>query len=695
MGTVSGTTTISTHETNNGFSNTSFVMSGTADVRVTSVSSGYTGASGGANVFFTNNGTSNFLISGINTSNLNGISLSFGCSKSTTVSTGNDFLVEVSSDGTNFSALSFSAFPTGTGTAIWRLVNASGNIPSVQNLRIRFRTTSLTTQYRIDDIKLNASAVVLTCESGITTNGGLNYICQEQSLQLTASSGASYLWSTGATTQSISVNAPGTYSVQVTNAQNCVSNASVTVSQAPVISIGITSSVLDATLCASGGNAATALTATINSTISNLTYVWQYENSPSSYLNIVNSGGTGSGIFTDVQNASPSISRNYRIKVVDPAFPTCYYYGTQLVTVIPDPVIQLTATNPSCSDSNDGTISAIISGGTQNNTYTYNWSPSLGNNSSVSNLSAGNYSLTVTGANGCNASSSINLVAPTALAATYSADQISCFGGTASVAISANGGTAPYSGTGNYSLTSGTYNYTVLDANGCSTNLGFFLDQPSEINLTASDDVTVYSGYDLLSCTLLQAIASGGTGSLQYSWSTEESGSEINVCPTSSTTYTVTATDANGCETSEVINVCVTDVTCFAGNSDNQKVEICHNGNSLCVSPRAVADHLAHGCTLGSCNETNLCNTNSRQITLSHSKDTNFDLFPNPTNGTLNLNYPYAGDPVNFEIKNTLGSLLLKGVILSETIQINLGSFEPGIYFISIEGENPKTIIKN
>jgi Secretion system C-terminal sorting domain len=762
MGTVSGTTTISTHETNNGFTNSAFIMSGTADVRTTSVSSGYTGASGGANVFFTNNGAANFLISGINTSNLNGISLSFGCLKSTTASTGNDFLVEVSADGTNFSALSFSTFPTGTGTAIWRLVNVSGNIPSVQNLTLRFRTTSTTTQYRMDDIKLSGTINAPTCSSNISTTGGLNYICQGQSIQLNASAGVSYLWSSGANTQSISINTPGTYSVQVTDAQNCVSSANFTVSQAPVIPITITSSVLDATLCASGGNAATSLTATINSTSSNLTYVWQYENSPGSYTPISGSNGTGSGIFTDTQNASPSTTKNYRIKVVDPTFPTCNYYGTQLVTVIADPVIQFTSTNPSCSNSNNGAISAIISGGTQNNNYTYNWSPTLGNNSSVSNLASGNYSLTVNGANGCNASSNITLVSPTALFASSnsgsiacnggtttvsvsvnggtapytgtgnytvgagnysytvtdangctastsitvsepsvltsasSSGSIACNGGTTTVSVSANGGNAPYSGTGNYTVGAGNYSYTVTDANGCTASTSITISQPTAVVVSAGNNATVYFGYAPMACTTLNASANGGTGSVSLTWSNGANGNTTTVCPNTSTTYTLTGTDANGCVATDDVTICVVNVVCFAGNSNQAKVEICHSGKTICVDASAVPAHLAHGCSLGSCSEVNACNINSQSARLleSNTDVENFNVFPNPANDILNISFTGSREDLKFSLMNGIGQILMTeksesvNNINENTIQMNVNELSNGVYFLNVSDNN-------
>lgn len=214
MGTVAGTTTIAAHETANGFDNDAFTMSGTGDVRVTSTSSGYPTATAGANVFLTGTvGTRNFIISNINTTGLSNLQLSFGIWKNATAATGADFEVLVSSDGTNYSNLNFTAI-IGGGSA-WYYKTATGTIPSTTNLRIQFRNNSTTNQYRIDDVQLNYTAVPTINAFGATT------FCNGDSVTLTASVGSNYLWSTGATTQSISVKVSGNYVVTV----NCVPSA--------------------------------------------------------------------------------------------------------------------------------------------------------------------------------------------------------------------------------------------------------------------------------------------------------------------------------------------------------------------------------------------------------------------------------------------------------------------------------------
>lgn len=150
-GTPTGTTSITAYT---GWQNNStLTFSGTADLRTTTASTGYTGASGNGNVFITNIVGRNLTIGSINTINYVNLALSVGVFKSTTASNGSELKIEVSEDGVTYTVLTYT-LPTGTGTAKWHLVNPTGTIPATANLRIRFRNTSTTPQFRVDDIKL-------------------------------------------------------------------------------------------------------------------------------------------------------------------------------------------------------------------------------------------------------------------------------------------------------------------------------------------------------------------------------------------------------------------------------------------------------------------------------------------------------------------------------------------------------------
>ena len=181
MGVPSGTTLIMgwTGWQNNGV----LTFTGTGDVRNTTVSSGYTGASGDGNVFLTNTVGRDFEISGINTTVYSNIMLSAGIYKSTTASNGSELLIEVSADGVVYTPLTFS-LPTGTGTAAWYLVAPAGSIPSCANLRIRFTQTGTVPQFRIDDVVL--SGVIPPPGNALNFDGTDDYVQTNIDAQPTA-----------------------------------------------------------------------------------------------------------------------------------------------------------------------------------------------------------------------------------------------------------------------------------------------------------------------------------------------------------------------------------------------------------------------------------------------------------------------------------------------------------------------------
>lgn len=154
FGDADGTTAISAHTFQNG---SPVFFSGTADVRV-STPSDYDGASGDACVFF--GGTSpekNLVIEGIDTSDFSDITMSFGQQKGTNASS-NELLVSVSSDGINYTPLTYTR-PTGGGTSIWIEITPSGTIPSTENLRIKFVNPISNVGFRIDDVKLSGNVL--------------------------------------------------------------------------------------------------------------------------------------------------------------------------------------------------------------------------------------------------------------------------------------------------------------------------------------------------------------------------------------------------------------------------------------------------------------------------------------------------------------------------------------------------------
>ena len=161
VGTPTSTTTIAAHTFQN---NSPIIFSGTADIRTSTPSEGYEGASANGCVFF--GGTApakNFIIEGIDTSNYSDLVLSFGHQKGTNAGS-NELTVDVSIDGTNWNSLTYTR-PTGSGTSNWILVTPTGTIPSTNNLRIKFENPISNIGFRIDDIKLVGTTLGITKNS--------------------------------------------------------------------------------------------------------------------------------------------------------------------------------------------------------------------------------------------------------------------------------------------------------------------------------------------------------------------------------------------------------------------------------------------------------------------------------------------------------------------------------------------------
>lgn len=162
FGSIPSTTSLASHNSNSGFDNDGYTFSGSVDVRSSMSSTVYTGASGGANVYFTNSGNPTFTIAGISTIGYSPgtVAISFGAFKTATASDMTDVTFEYSSNGTTWTTIALPAQPTGSGTSSWRLISlSSAAIPITSTLSLRWTSTSVSSNYRIDDVVLTANAI--------------------------------------------------------------------------------------------------------------------------------------------------------------------------------------------------------------------------------------------------------------------------------------------------------------------------------------------------------------------------------------------------------------------------------------------------------------------------------------------------------------------------------------------------------
>ena len=219
-------------------------------------------------------------------------------------------------------------------------------------------------------------------------------------------------------------------------------------------------------------------------------------------------------------------------------------------------------TQPLCNGNNNGTITVSATG-----SPTYTIAP-LGPQSNVTgnflNLTAQQYTVTATTANGCNATTIVVVTQPAVLAFTSSSfTQPSCFGLNDGIAtVVATGGTTNYSysitplgpqtnNTGVFNnLTAQCYTVTVSDANACTAATTFCVTQPTAVvvNVTATTSPTCTPGCD----GSITVSTSGGTSPVTTAinpfLTASPANTFINAC--AATNYVITATDGNGCTAS-------------------------------------------------------------------------------------------------------------------------------------------------
>ncbi len=454
-----------------------------------------------------------------------------------------------------------------------------------------------------------------------------------------------YLWSTGATTQTINISTRGQYWVQkgkcpiwdtinitlgslsISTSVNPVtcnggSNGSAVVSAAGGSGIfsyswssgqtSLTASGLSATIytvtVTDGSSCNTASTVTITApgviTFATPTVADAACGVNDGSASITASGGTGGLSYSWSNNSSgqtiSSVGAGTYILTVTDAN-SCTNTTSVLINSNPSATINsVNITQVKCSGQNNGAASVSVSGGTGALTYSWNNGTS---GATISTVVAGTYIISVTDASGCLSQSSVVITEPASIASTQSAAG-TCTGKTdGSATVTITGGTGPYTYSWSNSTTATTtnqtsqisnlssqaYTVTITDANNCTATAAAIVALFPNPTANAGTDQTIATG------TSVQLNATGGTSYLWTPAATLNNSGIANpiASPAQSTTYTVVVIDANTCTATDLVTIFVDDTnpcagdftfipTAFSPNADGQN-DVLYLRGSLCI----------------------------------------------------------------------------------------------------------------
>ena len=363
-----------------------------------------------------------------------------------------------------------------------------------------------------------------------------------------------YVWSNGSTISNPVNLATGQHCVTVLDNNGCVIDTCIFVSTPPALVVNL--SAIDQ---ACFGSCDGSISASVSGGVAPYSYLW-----------------SNSEVVSTINNLCTGI---YNVTVTD--HNNCQSYAS---TSISSPsvlgIVVQNIINPTCGN-NDGAISIGVTGGSS--PFTYQWSTGTSTSNTLSNIPAGNYTITVTDSHSCSVMQTISLTDISAPIITdIIVNNVDCFGnltGSAEVIFTS---TTP-SNTINWSdgqftalavnLVPGPYSVTVTDENNCSAAGSIVITEPSVLtsSIATFNNVTC-NGFCNGNATVL---ASGGTQPYSYSWSSGAGTSLANnLCPGM---HTVTVTDANSCVSTAEIIITQPDplvltgtpvhATCYGGNN--------------------------------------------------------------------------------------------------------------------------------
>ena len=335
----------------------------------------------------------------------------------------------------------------------------------------------------------------ITCKGD--DDGAINLVVAGGTSPFTYSWTKSGDTSYSASTEDLSDLSPGTYNVMITDANGCSISRSFTIEEPDTLEMQ--ASILTEILCyGDDGSIKAEITKQ-----SDGPYVFRISGTDFNNNTITPVGVT----LSDVNNLSTTFvvkAGNYTVSVTDAN--GCQLAEENITLTQPDAphtIDSSTIQNISCFGAADGSIDITVSGGT--GVYTYQWSNGA-SSEDLSNVAPGTYTVTITDANQCSTLEQYTVTEPALLVASgnkssHNGFEITCNGADdGSIDLTVSGGTSPYvyswtkTADALYSsssedisdLSPGTYQVSVTDANGCSSDQTFTISEPDELLISSS-----------------------------------------------------------------------------------------------------------------------------------------------------------------------------------------------------------------
>ncbi len=474
--------------------------------------------------------------------------------------------------------------------------------------------------------------------------------------------GSSYLWNTGAGTQTLSVSSTGAYSVAVQNSFGCIGTdaINIVVNPNPTVSLG-------------ADTASCAPFVTLDAGTGYAGYSWT----------------TGDTTQTTTITSTGPVA----ITVSDTN--GCTATDTTLITLSPAPIVNIGPDSTQCGGS--------ITLDAQNPGSLYFWSNST--SSQTTNVTTtGMYYVQVITPAGCSNADSVNITIDPQPVVDLGVDTAIC--GSTIILDAGNPGAnfmwSTFQSTQTVTVGSGTYYVDVTNFAGCFASDTIVVTTNATPTVSAGPDVTICTG----SNTTLTA-----TGALTYVWSNGNLTPSNTVSPIINTVYYVTGYDVNGCAASSTVSVIViplatslftSSVTGATATFTSQATNaVSYNWNFGDASSGSTSANPSHtyttnGTFVVTLTATGPCGSVTSTATVvitqvglqDNDLSQTLSLYPNPNDGnfTLSFNFTTSKD-VTIEVLDMSGRIIFadrQEGITSYNKQIGLEAAESGMYFVRI-----------